>query len=138
MRKYTCYHPALSGLDNQITDIESGGGVACSLTSIRLEQHGLSVRRPIPQLPLTVQNKNGRKCQPSGSNCEWCVYEVDTVTANYVQFWFRQFRSGILDVKDAPLTGRLVIENIDKITEIIKVDRYVSSRSIAQELKIDH
>ncbi|GFW36006.1 histone-lysine N-methyltransferase SETMAR [Trichonephila clavipes] len=44
----------------------------------------------------------------------------------------------ILDVKDAPRTGRPVIGNVDKITEIIKVDRHVSSRSIAQELKIDH
>lgn len=66
------------------------------------------------------------------------VYGPDTVTANYVQFWFRRFRSGIFDVKDAPRTGRPVVENVDKITEIIEVDRHVSSRSIAQELKIDH
>ncbi|GFV42016.1 hypothetical protein TNCV_2838351 [Trichonephila clavipes] len=46
--------------------------------------------------------------------------------------------SGIFDVKEAPWTGRLVIENVDKITEIIEVDQHVSSRSIAQELKIDH
>ncbi|GFS47279.1 histone-lysine N-methyltransferase SETMAR [Trichonephila clavipes] len=61
------------------------------------------------------------------------VYGADTITANYVQFWFRRFRSGIFEVKDRP-----VIENVDKITGIIKVDRYVSSRSIAQELRIDH
>lgn len=66
------------------------------------------------------------------------VYGADTVTANYVQFWFRRFCSGIFDVKDAPRTGRPVVENVDKITEIIEVDRHVSSRSIAQELKIDH
>ncbi|GFX12938.1 histone-lysine N-methyltransferase SETMAR [Trichonephila clavipes] len=29
-------------------------------------------------------------------------------------------------------------ENVDKIAEIIEVDRHVSSRSISQELKIDH
>ncbi|GFX08086.1 tyrosine-protein phosphatase 99A [Trichonephila clavipes] len=61
------------------------------------------------------------------------VYGVDTVTANYVQFWFRPFRSGIFDVKDAPRTGRAIVENVDKITEIIEVDRMlvvvVSSRS---------
>ncbi|GFX09007.1 histone-lysine N-methyltransferase SETMAR [Trichonephila clavipes] len=28
------------------------------------------------------------------------IYGADTVTANYVQLWFREFRSGILDVKD--------------------------------------
>ncbi|GFV08310.1 histone-lysine N-methyltransferase SETMAR [Trichonephila clavipes] len=34
------------------------------------------------------------------------VYGADTVTANYVQFWFRQFRSGISGFKDAPRKGR--------------------------------
>ncbi|GFT41194.1 histone-lysine N-methyltransferase SETMAR [Trichonephila clavipes] len=29
------------------------------------------------------------------------VYGADTVTGNYVQFWFRRFHSGILDVKGA-------------------------------------
>ncbi|GFX31751.1 histone-lysine N-methyltransferase SETMAR [Trichonephila clavipes] len=65
------------------------------------------------------------------------VYGADTVTANYVQFWFRRFRSSIFDVKDAPRTGRSIVENVDKITEIIELDRHVSSRSIAQELKIE-
>ncbi|GFW82314.1 histone-lysine N-methyltransferase SETMAR [Trichonephila clavipes] len=66
------------------------------------------------------------------------VNGADTVTANYVQFWFRRFRSGIFDVKGAPRTGRPVVENVDKITEIIDADRHVSSRSITQELRIDH
>ncbi|GFU66699.1 hypothetical protein TNCV_3111831 [Trichonephila clavipes] len=34
--------------------------------------------------------------------------------------------------------GRPVVDNVDKITEIIEIDRHVSSRSIAQVLKIDH
>ncbi|GFV94645.1 histone-lysine N-methyltransferase SETMAR [Trichonephila clavipes] len=66
------------------------------------------------------------------------VYGANTVAVNYVQFWFRRYRSGIFDVKDAPRTGRRVVENVDKITEIIEVDRHVSSPSIAQDLKIDH
>ncbi|GFW07201.1 histone-lysine N-methyltransferase SETMAR [Trichonephila clavipes] len=68
------------------------------------------------------------------------VYGADTVTDNYVQFWFQPFRSGIFDVKDAPRTGRPVIKNVDKITEIIQVDRHVSSCCPlpTQELKIDH
>ncbi|GFW81288.1 histone-lysine N-methyltransferase SETMAR [Trichonephila clavipes] len=53
------------------------------------------------------------------------VYGADTVTSNYVQFWFRRFRSGIFDFKDAPRTGRPAIENVDKITEIIEVDGHV-------------
>ncbi|GFY36584.1 histone-lysine N-methyltransferase SETMAR [Trichonephila clavipes] len=39
---------------------------------------------------------------------------------------------------DAPRTGRSVVENVDKITEITEVDQHVSSRSIAHELNIDH
>ncbi|GFX18292.1 histone-lysine N-methyltransferase SETMAR [Trichonephila clavipes] len=42
------------------------------------------------------------------------VYGADTVTANYVQFWFRRFRSGIFDVKDASRTGRHLVENVEK------------------------
>ncbi|GFW54525.1 histone-lysine N-methyltransferase SETMAR [Trichonephila clavipes] len=63
------------------------------------------------------------------------VYGADTVTANYMEFWFRRFHYGIFDVKDAPRAGMPVVENIDKTTEIIEVDRHVSSRSIVQELK---
>ncbi|GFU92517.1 histone-lysine N-methyltransferase SETMAR [Trichonephila clavipes] len=66
------------------------------------------------------------------------VYSADTVTANYVQFWFHRFRSCICEVKDDPRTCRPIVENVHKITEIIEVDRHVSSRSIAQELKINH
>ncbi|GFW72402.1 histone-lysine N-methyltransferase SETMAR [Trichonephila clavipes] len=44
----------------------------------------------------------------------------------------------ISDVKDATRTGSPFVENVDKITEIIEVDRYVSIPSIAQELKINH
>ncbi|GFY29692.1 histone-lysine N-methyltransferase SETMAR [Trichonephila clavipes] len=86
-------------------------------------------------------------CQKSYLKCEHAsqvaeisngVYGADIVTANYVQLWFRRFRLGIFDVKDAPRTGRPVVENVDKITEVIEVDRHVSSRSIAQKLKIDH
>ncbi|GFX22537.1 cathepsin B [Trichonephila clavipes] len=40
------------------------------------------------------------------------VYGADTVTANCAQFWFRRFRSGIFDVKDAPRTGRPAVENV--------------------------
>ncbi|GFS98917.1 histone-lysine N-methyltransferase SETMAR [Trichonephila clavipes] len=66
------------------------------------------------------------------------VYGSVTATADYVQFWFRRFRSGIFDVKNAPHTGKHIIKNDGKITEIIEDDRHISSPSIAQKLKIDH
>ena len=34
------------------------------------------------------------------------VYGPDAVTANHAQFWFRRFRSGNFDVKDASRSGR--------------------------------
>ncbi|GFU88742.1 histone-lysine N-methyltransferase SETMAR [Trichonephila clavipes] len=37
------------------------------------------------------------------------VYGADTVTANYLQLWFRRFRSGIFDGKVAPRRCRPVI-----------------------------
>ncbi|GFU29689.1 hypothetical protein TNCV_2409011 [Trichonephila clavipes] len=57
------------------------------------------------------------------------VYGTGTVRAFYVQIWFRRFRSGIFDFKVAPHTGRSVLENVDKITEIIKVDRHKNVKS---------
>ncbi|GFQ89132.1 histone-lysine N-methyltransferase SETMAR [Trichonephila clavata] len=55
------------------------------------------------------------------------VYSPKTVTTDYVQFRFRRFRSGMP-----------VVENVDKITEMIEVDRHFSSCSAIQELKIGH
>ncbi|GFU43772.1 histone-lysine N-methyltransferase SETMAR [Trichonephila clavipes] len=66
------------------------------------------------------------------------AYSADTVTDSYVQFRFRRFHSGIFDVTDTSRTGRPVVENVEKIPEIIEVDYHVSSRIIIQKLKIDH
>ncbi|GFV01387.1 histone-lysine N-methyltransferase SETMAR [Trichonephila clavipes] len=66
------------------------------------------------------------------------VYRTDTITTYYVQFWFHRFRSGIFDIKVAPRTGMPFIENVDKIIQIIEIDWHVSSRNIAQELKMEH
>lgn len=64
------------------------------------------------------------------------VYGPDTVTANHAQYWFRRFRSGNFDVKDASRSGRPVVKNVDKIMEMIKSDRHLSTVAIARELKI--
>ncbi|GFW76502.1 histone-lysine N-methyltransferase SETMAR [Trichonephila clavipes] len=73
----------------------------------------------LPQPPFSCENASQVAEIVNG------VYGAETVTANYMQFWFCRFHSGIFDVKDAPRTGRPVIENVDKITEIIEVDRHV-------------
>ncbi|GFY08823.1 histone-lysine N-methyltransferase SETMAR [Trichonephila clavipes] len=43
-----------------------------------------------------------------------------------------------LSLIKAKMQARPAVENVDKITEVIEVDRHVSSRSIAQGLKIIH
>ncbi|GFY17643.1 HTH_48 domain-containing protein [Trichonephila clavipes] len=67
------------------------------------------------------------------------VHDADTVTAKKFIFGFRQFCSGIFDVKDAPRTSRPVVKKVNKITEIIEVDRHISSviNWIVQKLAID-
>uniref|UniRef100_A0A0K2UG07 Histonelysine Nmethyltransferase SETMARlike [Ceratitis capitata] n=1 Tax=Lepeophtheirus salmonis TaxID=72036 RepID=A0A0K2UG07_LEPSM len=81
-----------------------------------------------------LQGKNASKA--TKKICD--VYGDDTISVRVAQQWFQRFRSGITEVNDAPRTGRPVVEYVDKIIENIKIDRHVSSRSIAQELIIDH
>ncbi|XP_017061305.1 histone-lysine N-methyltransferase SETMAR isoform X3 [Drosophila ficusphila] len=66
------------------------------------------------------------------------VYGPDTVSIFTAQRWFQRFRSGVEVVEDAPRSGRPVVENCDKITELIERDRHSSSRSIGQELGKSH
>ncbi|XP_037915035.1 histone-lysine N-methyltransferase SETMAR-like [Hermetia illucens] len=80
-----------------------------------------------------LRGKNAAKavkqiCEGYGSN---------TVTIRTAQRWFDRFRSGVVDVKDTPRIGRPILVETDEIVEIIKVDRHVSIRSIAQELGKD-
>ncbi|GFW19086.1 DUF5641 domain-containing protein [Trichonephila clavipes] len=121
-----------------------------------LKEESISVKSTKPEKVLNINDAIVKKYTSSGRlvkepkrlhllNYNCYRFETlpksqrgNTVTANYMQFWFHRFRSGIFDVKDAPRTGRPVVNNVDKITEIIKIDRHVSSCSIAQELKIDH
>ncbi|GFU39102.1 histone-lysine N-methyltransferase SETMAR [Trichonephila clavipes] len=46
--------------------------------------------------------------------------------------------TNIFNVKDASRKGWPIVQNVDKITEKIEVNRHVSSRSISQELTIEH
>lgn len=66
------------------------------------------------------------------------VYGADTLSVRVAQQWFERFRSGVVEVIDALRSGRPVVESVDKIMEIIELDRHASSRSIALELNIDH
>ncbi|GFV72868.1 histone-lysine N-methyltransferase SETMAR [Trichonephila clavipes] len=63
--------------------------------------------------------------------CRYCNSDLRAILVSSIPFRH-------LDVKDAPRTDRPVVENVDKTTEIIEVDRHVRIRSNTQELKIDH
>ena len=66
------------------------------------------------------------------------LYGPDTVSICTAQRWFQRFRSGAEVIEDAPRSGRPVVENCDKIAELIERDRHSSSRSIGQELGMSH
>ncbi|GFW60645.1 histone-lysine N-methyltransferase SETMAR [Trichonephila clavipes] len=93
----------------------------------------------LPQINLGVQGENASL----EAEIENGVYDVDTVTANYAQFWFRRFRSGIFHVKDAPHTGRPVIQKEARClgATSINTKKHDESnfhlRSIGKQKKID-
>ncbi|XP_025155718.1 histone-lysine N-methyltransferase SETMAR-like [Harpegnathos saltator] len=64
------------------------------------------------------------------------VYGPNTVSNATAKRWFQRFRSGNMDVEDETRSGRPIVENVDKIMEIVESDRHASFYSIAQELKI--
>ena len=66
------------------------------------------------------------------------VYGPETVSISTAQRWFQRFRSGTELIEDAPRSGRPVVENCDKIAELIERARHSSSRSIGQELGMSH
>lgn len=55
--------------------------------------------------------------------------------ANQAQISFRLFRPGNFHLKDVP--GRRVVDNNDKITQIIQGGRCTSSRHITKDVKMD-
>ncbi|GFT42255.1 uncharacterized protein TNCV_1785921 [Trichonephila clavipes] len=70
-------------------------------------------------------------CSPSSKNHHIPQDQIDNLILSMP-------RRCIFDVENAPRTGKPVVKNVDKITDIIEVDRHVSSCSISQELKIDY
>jgi len=63
------------------------------------------------------------------------VYRADTLSIRVAQQWFNRFCSGVVMVEDELRSNRTIVVDVDKIMEIIQVDRHVSNYSIA--LKID-
>ncbi|XP_017765117.1 PREDICTED: histone-lysine N-methyltransferase SETMAR-like [Eufriesea mexicana] len=83
-------------------------------------------------VPLRPRGKSGAGGQKNLC-CLWTPNIVSNATAKR---WFQRFRSGHMNVEDATHSGRPIVENFDKIMEIVESDRHASTYSITQELKI--
>ncbi|XP_017785253.1 PREDICTED: histone-lysine N-methyltransferase SETMAR-like isoform X2 [Nicrophorus vespilloides] len=84
---------------------------------------------------LQYHYDQGDKAQQAAKKiCD--VYGPNTVSNATAKRWFRRFRSGNMDIEDETRSGRPIVENVDKIMEIVESDRNASTYSIAQELNI--
>ncbi|GFT09931.1 histone-lysine N-methyltransferase SETMAR [Trichonephila clavipes] len=98
---------ATSGSPFTPTSLDHEDNTGCELQGVKNGSHQEKIRY-ILQF-FFEKNENSSQVAEIVNG----VYGADTVTANYVQFWFRRFRSGIFYVKAAPCTGRPVVENVD-------------------------
>ncbi len=83
-----------------------------------------------------LYKKGKNATQATNEICE--VYGDDAVSVRVAQQWFARFRSGNFDVKDAPRSGRPIVEKVDEIMEKIDQDRHISCHDIAKALNIHH
>ncbi|XP_026829777.1 histone-lysine N-methyltransferase SETMAR-like, partial [Ooceraea biroi] len=64
------------------------------------------------------------------------VYGEDALKLRQCQNWFTNFRSGDVNVKDAPRSGRPIEIDDDKIKALIDSNRRLTTREIAENLNI--
>ena len=82
---------------------------------------------------LYKNEKTATQATKTSQICE--VYGDAAVSVRVTQQGLARFGSSNVD---APLSGRPIIENIDKIMEKLRHDRHQSCRDIAKELNIYH
>ena len=63
------------------------------------------------------------------------VYGPNTVSNAIAKPWFQQFLFGNMDVEDETRPGRPIVENVDKIMEIVESERHASTYSIEGDNK---
>lgn len=78
-----------------------------------------------------AKGENASPAAEDGNN----VHGLDTTTSNHAQFQLDRFRSGTFDVRGAPRSGRINVKNINKIMNIAKFDRHVSTVPIGQNIQ---
>ncbi|VDD77281.1 unnamed protein product [Mesocestoides corti] len=68
--------------------------------------------------------------------CE--VYGSDCITENTCQNWFKKFRSGDFSLKDKRRSGRPSEVDNQKIIDLIKSNRRITVREIAEKLSVSY
>ena len=66
------------------------------------------------------------------------VYGEKSLTERQCRNWFARFRSGDLDLKDAPRSGRPTEVEDDNMKAMIENNRRSTTREIAEKLNILH
>lgn len=66
------------------------------------------------------------------------VYGAEAITSTICQFWFKRFRSGEFNLEDVDRPGRPTAIDDDKILQLIKNDRQLTTREISQSLNVTH
>lgn len=79
-----------------------------------------------------------RKGKNASQTCEKirAVYGTDAVDDSTCRKWFRKFREGNFDVKDASRAGRPITADVDKIKTMIDNNHNMTTREIGQALNI--
>lgn len=79
-----------------------------------------------------------RKGKKASQTCEkiCAVYGPDAVVDSTCRKWFRRFRKGNVDVKDASRAGRPVTTDVDKIKAMADSDRHLTTHEIGQALNV--
>ncbi|XP_076176305.1 histone-lysine N-methyltransferase SETMAR-like isoform X1 [Ptiloglossa arizonensis] len=89
------------------------------------------------KIPYILQHHSDQEEKAKQAAKKICaVYGPNTVSNATAKRWFQRFRSSNTDVEDETRSGRPIVENVDKIMEIVESDRHASTYSISQELKV--
>jgi histone-lysine N-methyltransferase SETMAR len=73
----------------------------------------------------------------SDAHREICdTYGVEALSESTCQRWFMRFRSGDIDLEDAPRSGGPVTTNDDEILALVQHNRNLTTQEIADELNI--
>ncbi|XP_076166238.1 histone-lysine N-methyltransferase SETMAR-like [Ptiloglossa arizonensis] len=109
--------------------------VLCLVNPGVLERSKMEVKKEKIRYILQYHYDHGEKAEQAAKKI-CAVYGPNTVSNATAKRRFQRFHSNNMDVENETRSGRPIIENVDKIMEIVESARHASTYSITQELKI--